>query len=63
VNGFSGRLRWGDDRLRREVEWNPQHVRILHVEKALLIEIVGLAPERAANYLLAEKLRAEGSHP
>ena len=34
LNGLAGRLRRGDDRLRGEIERNPQHVRIFDVEEA-----------------------------
>ena len=58
---FTRRLRRGDDRLGREIEGNAEDVGIFGVEEILLVEVVGLAPQSAANDLLAEKLGAEGA--
>ena len=48
-----GWLRRRDHGLRREVERDAQHIGILDVEQILLVEVVGLAPERAPDRLLA----------
>ena len=62
-NGFA-RLRLpGDDRLGGEVERDAEHVGVFDVEHAVFVQIVGLAAQGAANYLLAQELRAERAHP
>ena len=50
-----------DHRLGGEVERDAEHVGVFDVEQALLVEIVGLAAQRAADDLLAQKLGAEGA--
>ena len=49
------------DRLGGEVERDAEDVGVLDVEQAVLVQVVGLAAERAADDLLAEELRAEGA--
>ena len=62
LNGLSRRLRGDHDGLRRKVERYPQYIRVLNVEQAVFIEIVGLPAQRAADDLLAEQLCAEGAN-
>ncbi len=52
----------GDDRLRREIEWDAKHVRVLYVEFVVFVELVGLAAKRPADHLFAEELSAESAH-
>ena len=52
----------GGDRLGGEVERDAEHVGVLDVEQALLVQIVGLAAEGAAHHLLAQKLGAERAY-
>ena len=62
LDGLAGRL-WGRHHwFGREVERHPQDVGVFDVEQALLIEVVGLAAQGAANHLLAQQLGAEGAH-
>ncbi len=61
LDRLARRLRRRDDRLGREVERNAEDVGVLDVEQALLVQVVGLAAQRAADDLLAEELRAEGA--
>src|SRR5687767_15135438 len=54
--------RWrglGDNRLSREVERNAEDIGVLRIEQTLVVQVVRLAPQRAAHDLLAEKLRAK----
>jgi hypothetical protein len=44
-----------------EVERHAEDVGVLGVEEPFLVEVVGLAAERAADHLLAQQLRAEGA--
>ena len=53
-----GRLH--DYRLCGEIERYAEHVGVLHVEQAFVVQVVGLATQGAANHLLAEELRPEG---
>ena len=56
------RLLWlNHDRPRREVERHTEHVSVLDIEEVIVVEVVGLSTQCASNYLLTEKLRAEGS--
>src|SRR5204863_8696074 len=57
-DGLARRLRWRDDRLRVEVERNPQDVGVLNVEEPLVVQIVRLPPKRTTNHLLAQELGA-----
>src|SRR5438876_9388158 len=63
LNCFTGRLRWSDNRLSREVEWNSKNVCVLDVEfslvGAILIDFVGLPAKGSSDHLLAEKLCSE----
>ena len=61
LDRLARRLRRRDDRLGREVEGNAEDVGVFDVEEALLVQVVGLAAQRAADDLLAQKLRAEGA--
>ena len=61
LDGLARRLRRRDDRLGGEVEGNAEDVGIFDIEQALLVQLVGLAAQRAADDLLAEKLGAEGA--
>ena len=61
LDRLARRLRRRDDRLGGEVERNAEDVGVLDVEQALLVQVVGLAAQRAADDLLAEELRAEGA--
>ncbi len=54
LNRLSWRFWCDHNRLRRKVERYPQYVRVFDVEPAILIEIIGLATQRAADDLLAE---------
>ena len=58
------RLPWfarsDDHRTCREVEGYAQHVGVLDVELVVLVQFVGLTPERPAHHLLAQELRSEG---
>ena len=58
------RLRlFGHHRLGGEVERYAEHVGVFDVEHAVFVQIVGLPAQGAANYLLAQELRAErGKH-
>jgi hypothetical protein len=51
-----------DHRLRGEVERHAQDVRVLDVEQAVLVQLVGLPPQGAPDHLLAEELGAERTH-
>ena len=62
LDRLARRLRRRDDRLRGEVERNAEHVGVLDVEQILLVQVVRLAAQGAADDLLAQKLRAEGAH-
>ena len=62
LDGFPGRLGRRHDRLGGEVEGNAQDIGVFHVEQVLLVEVVGLAAQGAADDLFAEKLGAEGPH-
>ena len=44
------------------MEGDAQHVRVLHAEQALVVQLVGLAAQGAAHHLLAQELGAEGAH-
>lgn len=58
-----GRLRRRNDRHGGKAEGNAKHIGILNIEEPLLIQIVRLATTQgAANHLLAEELRAEGTN-
>ena len=60
LHGLAGRLRLHDDGLAGEVERDAEHVGVLDVEEpGPVVEVVRLAPERASDDLLAQKLRAE----
>ena len=59
---LSRRLRRGDHGLRSEVEGDAQHIGVLDVEQVFLVEVVGLAPERAPDRLLAQQLGTERPH-
>ena len=61
LHGLPRRLRRRDDRLGGEVERHAEDVGVLGVEQAVFVQVVRLATERAADHLLAEKLRAEGA--
>ena len=61
LDRLARRLRRGDDRLGGEVERNAEHVGVFDVEQALLVQVVGLAAQRAADHLLAQELGAEGA--
>ena len=61
LDGLARRLRRGDDRLGGEVEGDAEDVGVLDVEEALLVQVVGLAAQGAADHLLAEELGAEGA--
>ena len=62
LDGLAGRL-WGRHHwFGGEVERHPQDVGVFDVEQALLIEVVGLSAQGAANHLLAQQLGAEGTH-
>ena len=61
LDGLARRLRRRDDRLGREVEGNAEDVGVLDVEQAFFVQVVGLAAQRAADDLLAQKLGAEGA--
>ena len=61
LNGLAWRLRRRHHRLGREVERNAEDVRVFNVEQSLVVEVVGLAPQRASDDLLAQELRPEGS--
>ena len=61
LHRLARRLRRGDDRLGREVEGNAEDVGVFDVEQPFLVQVVGLAAQRAANDLLAQELRAEGA--
>ena len=63
LDRLARRLRRGDDRLGREVEGNAEDVGIFDVEQPcrLFVQVVGLAAQRAADDLLAQKLGAEGA--
>ena len=58
------RLLWlaraNDHRTGGEVEGNAQHVGIFDVKLVVLVQFVGLAPERPAHHLFAQELRSEG---
>ena len=62
LDRLARRLRRRDDRLGGEVERDAEDVGVLDVEQALLVQVVGLPAQRAADHLLAEELRAEGAH-
>ena len=62
LNGLARRLRRRDDRLGREVEGNAEDVGVFDVEQPFLVQVVGLAAQRAADDLLAQELRAEGAN-
>jgi hypothetical protein len=62
LHGFPWRSRRGDGRLGREVEGDAEDVGVFRIEEALLVEVVGLAAQGAADDLLAEELGAEGSN-
>ena len=62
LDGLAGRLRRRDHRLGGEIEGNAQDIGIFDIEQALFVQIVGLAAQRTANDLLAQKLRAEGAN-
>ena len=59
LHRLSRRLRRGDDRLGGEVERDAEDVGVLDVEQIVFVELVRLAPQRAADHLFAEQLRAE----
>ena len=61
LNRLARRLRRGDDRLGREVEGNAEDVGVFDVEQPFLVQVVGLAAQRAADDLLAQELGAEGA--
>ena len=61
LDRLARRLRRRDDRLGGEVEGNAEDVGVLDVEQAVLVQVVGLAAQRAADDLLAQELRAEGA--
>ena len=48
------RLGLGDHRLGGEVKRDTQHVGVFDVEKAFLVQVVGLAAQGAANHLFAQ---------
>ncbi len=62
LNGLAGRLGWGDDRLGGEVERNPQHIGVFHIEQTVFIQSVGLPTQGAPNDLLTQQLRTKGAH-
>ena len=49
-------------RLRREAEGNAENVGVFDVEQLLVVFLIGLAAQRAANDLFAQQLRAKGAH-
>ena len=61
LDRLARRLRRRDDRLGGEVEGNAEDVGVFDVEQALFVQVVGLAAQRAADHLLAQKLGAEGA--
>ena len=61
LDRLARRLRRRDDRLGGEVERNAEDVGVLDVEQVLLVQVVGLAAQRAADDLLAQQLSAEGA--
>ena len=50
-----------DHRPGGEVEGYAQHVGVLDVELVVLVQVIGLAPERPPHNLLAQQLRAKGA--
>ncbi len=50
MDGLAGRLWWCDNRFRREVEGDTQHVGIFDVEEAFFIEVARLAAQGAAPF-------------
>src|SRR5581483_12328326 len=54
------RLGRGDDGLGCEIEGDAKDVGVFDGEEAVLVEVVGLAAEAAADDLFAEQLSAEG---
>ena len=65
LDGFTRRLRRRNDRLGGEVERHAENVGIFDIEqslvRAVLIQLVRLPAQRAADDLLAEQLRSEGA--
>ncbi|MNK95194.1 hypothetical protein D3C87_1154200 [compost metagenome] len=59
---FAGLGRRDDDRLGCEVKGNAEYVGVLHVEEALLVQLIGLAAQGSANHLFAQQLGAERTH-
>jgi hypothetical protein len=55
LNRLPWRLGRRDDGLGREVEGDAEDVGVLDVEQALLVQVVGLAAQGAADHLLAEE--------
>ena len=62
LHGFSRWLRRNDDRLGCKVERDAEHVRVVHVEQAVFVQVVRLPAQCPADDLFAQKLRAEGSY-
>jgi len=62
LHGFARWLRRSHHGLGSEVEGNAEHVGVFDVEQAVLIEVVGLAAQRATDDLFAQQLGAEGAH-
>ena len=54
LNRLTRRLRGRDNGLGREVEGNAENVCVFDVEETLVIEVVGLAAQRASDDLFAE---------
>ena len=63
VNRLARRRGLRDDRGRREIERDAEHVRVLDGEPILSVELVGLTAKGAADHLFAEQLGTEGPHP
>jgi len=62
LDGLARWLRWRHDRLGGEIEGDAEYVRILDVEEPVLVQLVGLAAQGAADDLLAQQLGTEGTH-
>ena len=61
LNRLTRRLRWGENGLGREVEGNAEDVCVFDAEEIFIIEVVGLAAQRASDDLFAEELGAKSS--
>ena len=63
LDGLARRLRRRHHGFGVEVERDAEHVGVLDVEEVLVVQVIRLPAERAADHLLAQQLRAEGAHP